>query len=135
MSTPNPTGFGMHAQDELNDLRMSDKAVPLLEHVKRFCEETVKPMAEKFEKLGEGRAPGQLELLDGAKNKAQERDCGTSSCPTPRPARACPTWTTPTSPPSWARTRWLRVPELLGARHRQHGGARAVGTPEQKERG
>ena len=62
----------------LNDLRMSEKALPLLEHVKRFCAETVAPMAEKFDKLGEGRAdrwsfaPGQLELLETAKDKARE---------------------------------------------------------------
>ena len=57
MTQSTPTGsFGLNPQDELNDLRMSDKAVALLEHVKRFCAETVAPMAEKFAKLGEGRA-------------------------------------------------------------------------------
>ena len=73
MTRSTPTGsFGLNPQDELNDLRMSDKAVALLEHVKRFCAETVAPMAAKFEKLGEGRAdrwsyvPGQLELLETA---------------------------------------------------------------------
>ena len=72
------TGFGLNPLDELNDLRMSEKALPLLEHVKRFCAETVAPMAEKFHALGEGRAdrwsyaPGQLELLETAKNKAKE---------------------------------------------------------------
>ena len=29
-------GFGLNPQDDLNDLRISDKAIPLLEHVKRF---------------------------------------------------------------------------------------------------
>ena len=72
------TGFGLNPQDELNDLRMSEKAMPLLEHVKRFVAETVNPMSVEFHKLGEGRAdrwsyaPGQLELLEGAKDKAKE---------------------------------------------------------------
>ena len=43
-SAANP-GFGFNPQDDLNDLRMSDKAIPLLEHVKRFCAETVEPKA------------------------------------------------------------------------------------------
>ena len=72
------TGFGLNPQDELNDLRMSEKALPLLEHVKRFIRETVDPMSVEFHKLGEDRAdrwsyaPGQLELLEGAKDKAKE---------------------------------------------------------------
>ncbi len=70
-------GFGLNPTDELNDLRMSQKALPLLEHVKRFCAETVAPMAEEFQRMGEGRADrwsyvsGQLELLEVAKNKAK----------------------------------------------------------------
>ena len=70
-------GFGLNPTDELNDLRMSAKALPLLEHVKRFCAETVAPMAEEFQRMGEGRAdrwsyvPSQLELLEVAKNKAK----------------------------------------------------------------
>ncbi len=77
-NTPVASSFGLNPQDEMNDLRMSDKAVALLEHVKRFCAETVAPMAEKFAKLGEGRAdrwsyvPGQLELLEVAKNQAKK---------------------------------------------------------------
>ena len=65
-------------QDTLNDLRMSDEAIPLLNHVKRFIKETVDPMYEEFQKLGEGHtdrwsfAPGQLEVLQKAKDKAKE---------------------------------------------------------------
>ena len=72
------SGFGLNPQDDLNDLRMSEKSMPLLEHVRRFVKDTVDPMSEEFHKLGEGRAdrwsyvPGQLELLEGAKNKAKE---------------------------------------------------------------
>ena len=80
--SPSPasgSGFGLNEQDELNDLRLSDKAVPLLEHVKRFCAEVVAPMAEKFDAMGEGRAdrwsyvPGQLELLEAAKDEAKKQ--------------------------------------------------------------
>jgi acyl-CoA dehydrogenase len=71
------SSFNLNPQDELNDLRMSAKAVPLLEHVKRFVRETVNPMSEEFERLGEGKAdpwtyaPGQLEVLEKAKDKAK----------------------------------------------------------------
>jgi len=71
------SGFGLNPQDELNDLRMSAKAVPLLDHVKRFIAETVNPMSEEFHRLGEGNpniwtyAPGQLEVLEKAKDKAK----------------------------------------------------------------
>ena len=71
------TGFNLDPQDELNDLRMSAKALPLLEHVKRFIRETVAPMSVEFDRLGEGKtdiwsyAPGQLEALEAAKDKAK----------------------------------------------------------------
>ncbi|MCA3732859.1 MAG: acyl-CoA dehydrogenase family protein [Phenylobacterium sp.] len=78
--TPPPAkaAFGFDPHDDLNDLRMSEKATPLYEHVKRFVHETVAPMSEKFHQLGEGRAdrwsyaPGQLELLEEAKNQAKK---------------------------------------------------------------
>ncbi len=72
------TGFGLNPQDELNDLRMSEKAVPLLNQVKAFIRDVVNPMSEEFHRLGEGRpdiwqyAPGQLEVLDAAKEKAKK---------------------------------------------------------------
>ena len=71
------SSFGLNPQDEMNDLRMSAKALPLLEHVKRFIRETVNPMSEEFHRLGEGNAdiwsyaPGQLECLEKAKDKAK----------------------------------------------------------------
>ena len=49
------TGFGLNPMDELNDLRMSEKALPLLEQVKKFVREVVNPMSVEFHKLGEGR--------------------------------------------------------------------------------
>ena len=63
---------------DLNNLAMSEEAVPLLEAVKKHIVENVDPITEEFHRLGEGRedrwswAPGQLELLDGAKAKAKE---------------------------------------------------------------
>ena len=59
------------------DLRMSTKVVPLYEAVKAFIRDEVEPITEEFYRLGENRterwswAPGQLELLDGAKTKAK----------------------------------------------------------------
>ena len=74
----NATGFTLNPSDDLNDLRMSESAMPLYEHVKRFCRDVVDPMSVKFHKLGEGRAdrwsyaPGQLETLEEAKNQAKK---------------------------------------------------------------
>ncbi len=59
------------------DLRMSKKVEPLYEAVKAFIRDEVEPITEEFYRLGENRterwswAPGQLELLDGAKAKAK----------------------------------------------------------------
>jgi acyl-CoA dehydrogenase len=63
---------------DLNNLAMSEEAVPLLEAVKKHIVENVDPITEEFHRLGEGREdrwswmPGQLELLDEAKAKAKE---------------------------------------------------------------
>ena len=63
------SSFGLNPQDELNDLRMSEKALPLLNKVKDFIREVVEPASEEFHRLGEGRpdvwqyAPGQLEIV------------------------------------------------------------------------
>jgi acyl-CoA dehydrogenase len=71
------SSFGMNPMDELNDLRMSEKAQPLLDHVKRFIRDTVQPMSEEFHRLGQNKtdiwsyAPGQLEVLEAAKDKAK----------------------------------------------------------------
>jgi len=83
MSKPSAaaSAFNLDPSDPLNDLRMSEKSRPLYEHVKRFIAEVVNPMAEQYEKLGAGRtgadrwtyAPGQLELLDGAKAEAKKQ--------------------------------------------------------------
>lgn len=62
---------------ELNNLAMSKASQPLFDAVKKHIAENVEPMAEEFFRLGEGRkdlwswAPGQLELLEVAKNKAK----------------------------------------------------------------
>ncbi len=64
---------------EMYNLAMSDGVRPLLDQVKEHIAENVVPIQEEFYRLGEGRterwsyAPGQLELLEGAKNKAKEK--------------------------------------------------------------
>jgi acyl-CoA dehydrogenase len=64
-------------ENELNDLRMSDKARPLFEAVKTHIAENVAPIMEEFDELDRTKTdrwswhPRQLELLDGAKKKAK----------------------------------------------------------------
>ena len=71
--------YSLDATRELNDLRMSDEARPLYEHVKTFIQDVVDPMSEEFIRLGEGKediwsyAPGQLEALEKAKDEAKKQ--------------------------------------------------------------
>ena len=71
------SSFGLSPQDDLNDLRMSDKALPLYNAVKAFIRDVAEPASEEWHRLGEGRpdpwqyAPGQLEVLEAAKDKAK----------------------------------------------------------------
>src|SRR5512134_2202259 len=66
-----------HLDPRLNHLAMSEGAQPLFNAVKKHIAENVAPIEEEFHRLGEGRkdrwswAPGQLELLETAKNKAK----------------------------------------------------------------
>ena len=75
--TPRQTSYDLNPSDELNDLRMSDKTQPLFEHVKKFIAETVEPMTVEYMRLGEKKtdpwtfAPGQLDVLQKAKDKAK----------------------------------------------------------------
>lgn len=63
---------------ELFDLRMSDKAQPLMAAVKKHLEDNVAPITEEFFALNEEKEdrwtwhPRQMELLEGAKTKAKE---------------------------------------------------------------
>lgn len=63
---------------DLFDLTMSEQAQPLLDAVKKHIKENVEPITEEFHALGANRedrwswAPGQLELLDTAKQKAKD---------------------------------------------------------------
>ena len=63
---------------ELNNLAMSKESQPLFDAVKAHIAENVAPIIDEFMKLGEGRkdrwswAPGQLELLEKAKDKAKK---------------------------------------------------------------
>ncbi|HEY9218187.1 MAG TPA: acyl-CoA dehydrogenase family protein [Phenylobacterium sp.] len=71
------SSFALNPQDELNDLRMSDKVQPLYNKVRDFIRDVVQPMSAEFQRLGEGKtdpwsyAPGQLEVLEAAKDKAK----------------------------------------------------------------
>ena len=71
------SSFELSPRDDLNDLRMSEKAVPFYNKVKQFIADVVVPTAREFERLGEGRqnvweyGPGQLEVLEAAKDKAK----------------------------------------------------------------
>jgi acyl-CoA dehydrogenase len=71
------SSFSLSPQDDLNDLRMSDKALPLYNAVKAFIKDVAEPASEEWHRLGEGRpdpwqyAPGQLEVLEAAKDKAK----------------------------------------------------------------
>ena len=64
---------------ELFDLTMSEAARPLLNEVKSFVSNEVAPITEEYYRLGENRedrwsyGEGQLELLEGAKEKARQR--------------------------------------------------------------
>ena len=63
---------------ELNNLAMSKESQPLFDAVKAHIAENVAPIIDEFFKLGENRkdrwswAPGQLELLQTAKDKAKK---------------------------------------------------------------
>jgi acyl-CoA dehydrogenase len=78
VSVPRITTYNLNPDDELNDLRMSDKVRPLFDHVKKFIRETVEPMSVEFLQHGEKKAdrwsfaPGQIEVLENAKAKARE---------------------------------------------------------------
>ena len=48
------TGSG-EMNDDLFDLRMSDEARPLYDHVKKFIADVVDPMSVKFHELGKDK--------------------------------------------------------------------------------
>ena len=69
----------MSAQEsDLYELSMSEESQPLMAAVKKHIEENVEPITEEFEALHQEKEdrwswhPRQLELLEGAKNKAKE---------------------------------------------------------------
>jgi acyl-CoA dehydrogenase len=68
----------MSENADLFDLTMSEEAQPLLDAVNKHIQENVVPIMDEYERLGAERehewahAPGQLELLEGAKQKAKE---------------------------------------------------------------
>ena len=66
-----------NTEADLNNLTMSEEAIPLLEAVKKHVAENVQPITEEFFALDAQKTdrwswhPRQLELLEGAKNKAK----------------------------------------------------------------
>lgn len=72
-----PARFKLMPRDDLNDLRMSEDALPLYEKVKKFVEDVATPTSQKFHDAGKDRAniweytPEQLELLEAAKQEAR----------------------------------------------------------------
>ena len=72
-------GTALPSTDAMFDLRMSAEARPLLDEVRAFVAEHVEPMTDEFFRRGRDRAehwswaPGQLELLDGAKAAAKTK--------------------------------------------------------------
>ena len=77
-ATPKSKPRRPDVEAELNNLAMSKEAQPLFDAVKAHIAENVAPIIDEFMKLGEGRkdrwswAPGQLELLEKAKDKAKK---------------------------------------------------------------
>ena len=63
--------------NDLYTLAMSERAQPLMDAVKKHIAENVEPITEEFHSLEKGKAdrwswhPRQLELLEGAKDKAK----------------------------------------------------------------
>ncbi|MEM9966862.1 MAG: acyl-CoA dehydrogenase family protein [Pseudomonadota bacterium] len=70
--------FDSTAPQSLNNLEMSEEAKPLLNAVIKHIRENVDPITEEFHRLGDAQEnrwsyhPRQLELLEGAKQKARE---------------------------------------------------------------
>jgi acyl-CoA dehydrogenase len=67
-----------NVEADLNNLAMSEEAIPLLDAVKKHIKENVDPIVEEFYSYDEQKTdrwtwhPRQLELLEGAKNKAKQ---------------------------------------------------------------
>jgi hypothetical protein len=108
---------------ELNNLAMSKEAQPLFDAVKKHIEENVAPMSDEFFRLGEGRkdawswAPGQLELLEVAKNKAKASGLWNFFLPHSEIGRGLTNL-------DYAYIAAELGKQPLRARHRQHGSAR-----------
>ena len=68
----------MSTNPELFELSMSDKTQPLMDLVKKHCEENIKPIQQEYSALQNEKEdrwtwhPRQIELMEGAKEKARE---------------------------------------------------------------
>ena len=95
---------------EMNDLRMSDAARPLYEHVKAFIKDVVNPMSEEFHRLKAKPTRGAItraswKHLKRQKTKQRNKASGTSSFPTRILAKASKTSTMRISQLNLAKTR------------------------------
>ena len=70
--------MALNMNPQLFELSMSEGALPLMDLVKKHCEENVSPIQEEYYSLQNGKKdrwswhPRQIELLEGAKEKARE---------------------------------------------------------------
>ena len=68
----------MSTNPELFELSMSKKTQPLMDLVKKHCEENIKPIQQEYSALQNEKEdrwtwhPRQIELMEGAKDKARE---------------------------------------------------------------
>ena len=117
---------GMENHPDLFDLRMSEEVRPLYDQVVEFIEKEVKPITNEFFRLGEGRedrwswAPGQLELLDGVKEKAKTAGLWNFFLPDAETGEGLSNLDYAYIAAELGKNPIAsRVPELLGPRHRE----------------
>ena len=133
------SSFALNPMDDLNDLRMSAKAMPLLEKVKTFIKDVVEPMSEEFHRLGEGNpdiwsyAPGQLECLESAKDKAKANGLWNFFLPNAETGEGLSNLDYAYIAVELGKKPAGLGDELRRARHRQHGSPRARRHAEQKK--
>ena len=123
---------GLETTPDMYDLRMSEGVRPLYDAVKKFIADEVEPITEEFFRLGEGRAD-RWGYGDGPARAARRREGQGQGA---GPVELLPPRRRDRRGPVEPRLRLHRdrarqeparvgVPQLRGARHRQHGGARA----------
>lgn len=102
----------MSSKDQdLFNLAMSEEAKPLMAAVQKHIKENVDPITEEYYRLNNQKEdrwswhPRQLELMEGAKNKAKESGLWNFFLPDSEIGSASPISTMPISPLSSANRR------------------------------